>query len=48
MADRLSVHADILIRDSKDKSGPALHVTHEGWGALLDLVRSGDVDFGVI
>ncbi|WP_435131505.1 DUF397 domain-containing protein [Actinacidiphila sp. bgisy144] len=48
VANRLSVHADILIRDSKDKSGPALHVTHEGWGALLDLVRSGDVDFGVI
>ncbi|MFF3400348.1 DUF397 domain-containing protein [Streptomyces sp. NPDC002659] len=36
------------IRDSKDKTGPALVVPAAAWGSLVDLVRSGRTDFGVV
>ncbi|MER6546739.1 DUF397 domain-containing protein [Streptomyces sp. NPDC001250] len=36
------------IRDSKDKTGPALVVPAATWNSFLGLVRSGDVDFGVV
>jgi hypothetical protein len=36
------------VRDSKDKQGPALVVPATGWSSFVALVRSGDVDFGVL
>ncbi|MFF2852458.1 DUF397 domain-containing protein [Streptomyces sp. NPDC058001] len=32
------------IRDSKDKSGPALVVSAATWHSFVGLVRSGDID----
>jgi hypothetical protein len=48
MASRLASHGDVLVRDSKDKHGPALHVTPEGWSGLVALVRTGQGDFGLV
>lgn len=36
------------IRDSKDKTGPALVVPATAWSSFVELVCSGDVDFGVV
>ncbi|GGX51733.1 DUF397 domain-containing protein [Streptomyces noursei] len=36
------------IRDSKDKSGPALVVPAAAWSSFVGLVRSGDVDFSLV
>ncbi|MFD8380167.1 DUF397 domain-containing protein [Streptomyces sp. NPDC059679] len=40
IADRLQTHGDVLVRDSKDKSGPALHFTRDGRAELLAFVRT--------
>lgn len=44
---RLSTHGDILVRDSKDKTGPALHLTQAAWDGLLTLLRTGEATFGL-
>ncbi|WP_093783755.1 DUF397 domain-containing protein [Actinacidiphila guanduensis] len=48
VASRLSTHGDIVVRDSKDKTGPALHFTQNEWNGLLALVRANGADFGLI
>jgi uncharacterized protein DUF397 len=40
--------SQVGIRDSKDKQGPALLVPAGAWSSFVGLVRSGDVDFGVV
>ncbi|MFF2850548.1 DUF397 domain-containing protein [Streptomyces sp. NPDC058001] len=44
IASRLQRHADILVRDSKDKHGPAMHISRAGWDGLLDFVRTNEGD----
>lgn len=48
VASRLATHGDILVRDSKDKTGPALHFTQTEWDGLLALVRTAGADFDLI
>ncbi|WP_188284542.1 DUF397 domain-containing protein [Streptomyces sp. CBMA29] len=48
VASRLATHGDILVRDSKDKAGPALRFTQNEWDGLLALVRDNGADFGLI
>ena len=48
VASRLSTHGDILVRDSKDKTGPALQLTRASWDGLLALVRAGEADLDLI
>ncbi|MEU9480740.1 DUF397 domain-containing protein [Streptomyces sp. NPDC048191] len=45
IADRTT---EVGIRDSKKKTGPALVVPATAWSSFISLVRSGDVDFGVV
>ncbi|MFF8789195.1 DUF397 domain-containing protein [Streptomyces sp. NPDC015125] len=40
--------AQVGIRDSKDKSGPALVVPAAAWSSFVGLVRSGAADFGAL
>ncbi|MEU1629339.1 DUF397 domain-containing protein [Streptomyces sp. NPDC020096] len=40
--------SQVGIRDSKDKTGPALVVPTAAWSSFVDLVCSGDIDFGVV
>jgi hypothetical protein len=40
--------SQVGIRDSKDKTGPALVVPATAWSSLVALVRSGATDFGVV
>lgn len=40
--------SQVGIRDSKDKAGPALVVPAAAWSSFVGLVRSSDVDFGVV
>ncbi|MFI2187038.1 DUF397 domain-containing protein [Streptomyces sioyaensis] len=47
VADRLQTYGDVLVRDSKNKSGPALHFTPDGWAGLVAFVRSDEAGFGV-
>lgn len=42
------LNKNIGIRDSKDKKGPALLVEASSWSAFLGLVKSGQVDFGLL
>ncbi|MFE2842554.1 DUF397 domain-containing protein [Streptomyces scopuliridis] len=44
VADRLQTHGVVLVRDSKDKSGPALQLTPDGWSGLLGFVRTHDAN----
>lgn len=34
----------VAVRDSKDRTGPALVVGRDGWAALLAGIRRGDFD----
>jgi hypothetical protein len=43
----ISTRGQIAVRDSKDKSGPALLVSPAGWNDLLGFVCSGSADSGV-
>lgn len=38
----------VRVRDSKDKSGPVLAFTSDAWTTLISVVRTGEVDFGVL
>ena len=40
--------SQVGIRDSKDKTGPALVVPTTAWSSFVGLVRTGDVDFGMV
>ncbi|MFJ6573695.1 DUF397 domain-containing protein [Streptomyces sp. NPDC091292] len=44
VASRLRTHDDILVRDSKDKSGPALRISRAGWDGLLAFVCTAEGD----
>ncbi|MFJ6573696.1 DUF397 domain-containing protein [Streptomyces sp. NPDC091292] len=48
VASRLRTHDDVLVRDSKEESGPALRISRAGWDGLLGFVRTAEGDFGVI
>ncbi len=39
--------AQVGVRDSKDKKGPALGLTRAAYVAFIGTVKSGDVDFGL-
>lgn len=34
----------VAVRDSKDRTGPALIFTPDGWSAFLDGVKTGEFD----
>lgn len=36
--------ADVLVRDSKDRTGPVLAFTRDEWRAFLGGVRDGEFD----
>nr|WP_199809494.1 DUF397 domain-containing protein [Streptomyces sp. NRRL S-920] len=42
-----SLTEQVGIRDSKDKTGPALVVPADAWSSFVSLVRSGAADSGV-
>ena len=48
VADLSDQDGTVLIRDSKDKSGPVLTMTSQDWTALISFVGSGEADFGVL
>ncbi|MFH9246680.1 DUF397 domain-containing protein [Streptomyces lydicus] len=48
VADRLHTHGDVLVRDSKDKSGPALRLTRDGWAGLLAFAQSDEASIGLL
>ncbi|MEW1657930.1 DUF397 domain-containing protein [Streptomyces sp. NPDC093707] len=35
------------VRDSKDKAGPALAFTSAAWTGFIEMVNSGEAEFGV-
>ncbi|MBB4940466.1 hypothetical protein FHR32_004771 [Streptosporangium album] len=37
-------HGRVGVRDSKDKTGPALVFASDGWGAFISGVKNGDFD----
>jgi hypothetical protein len=39
----LNVPGAVPVRDSKDRSGPALSFTPDAWAAFVSAVRSGDL-----
>lgn len=38
----------IGVRDSKDKPGPALAFTAAAWASFIEMVNSGEADFGIV
>jgi hypothetical protein len=40
----LAADGGVLVRDSKDRSGPILRFTHAEWEAFVDGVRKGEFD----
>ncbi|MFE7276897.1 DUF397 domain-containing protein [Streptomyces sp. NPDC057623] len=40
--------SQVGIRDSKNKTGPALVVPATAWSSFIGLVRASDVDFGMV
>jgi len=34
---------EVVVRDTKDRSGPVLHFTDAGWRAFLNALRAGDI-----
>ena len=33
---------EVLMRDSKDRTGPVLHFGHDAWRAFLEDLKAGD------
>ncbi|MEC4018833.1 DUF397 domain-containing protein [Streptomyces sp. H27-D2] len=48
IADLIAQRNAVAIRDSKDKSGPALTVSPAAWSAFVGFARSGHADFGTV
>ena len=44
VADLTKTHGAIGVRDSKDKSGPALLLSPQQWQGLLCFIRSSEAD----
>ncbi|MEC4019206.1 DUF397 domain-containing protein [Streptomyces sp. H27-D2] len=48
IADLVAERDEVAVRDSKDKSGPALTVSPAAWSAFVGLAQSGRADFGMV